>query len=62
MFGSNSDLQVMKRITKILEKFKDNSTIKKEYLRKFSYNTSNFYDLPKTHISNFLRTAVCTYH
>ena len=38
----------MKRIAKIIEKYKENLIKKeKEYLVSFSYFTSNFYDLPK---------------
>ena len=48
MVESNCDVKVMKGIAKIIEKYKDNLTKKeKEYLLSFSYNTSNFYGLPK---------------
>ena len=59
---SNCNLQETKRITKTLEKHKDNSAKKKkkkkekEYLAKLSYNTSNLYGLSKIHKSK-LRTA-----
>ena len=50
MVESNCDTKVMKGITKIIEKYKDNLTKKeKEYLISFSYNTSNFYGLLKIH-------------
>ena len=57
---SNCNLLETKRITKILEKHKDNSAKKKkkekEYLAKLSYNTSNLYGLSKIPKSK-LRTA-----
>ena len=50
MVGANCHAKVMKGIAKIIEKYKDNLTKKeKEYLTSFSYNTSNFYGLPKIH-------------
>ena len=50
MVEANCDAKVMKGIAKIIEKYKDNLTKKeKEYLTSFSYNTSNFYGLPKIH-------------
>ena len=50
MVEANCDAKVMKGIAKIIEKYKDNLTKKeKEYLTSFSYNTSNFYGLPKLH-------------
>ena len=50
MVESKCDARVMKRIAKIIEKYIDNLTKKeKEYLTSFSYNTSNFYGLPKIH-------------
>ena len=52
MVEVNCDAKVMKGIPKIIEKYKDNLTKKeKEYLTSFSYNTSNFYGLPKIHES-----------
>ena len=48
MVKSTSDAKLMKEIAKIIEKYKDNLTKReKEYLISFSYNTSNFYGLPK---------------
>ena len=50
MVEANCNAKVMKRIASIIEKYKDNLTKKeKEYLTSFSYNTSNFYGLPKLH-------------
>ena len=50
MVEANYNAKVMKRIASIIEKYKDNLTKKeKEYLTSFSYNTSNFYGLPKLH-------------
>ena len=49
----------MKEIVKISEKYKDNLTKKeKEYLTSFSYNTSNFYGLPKIHKSKLIQNAI----
>ena len=49
----------MKGIAKIIEKYKDNLTKKeKEYLTSFSYNTSNFYGLPKIHKSKLIQNAI----
>ena len=48
----------MKEIVKISEKYKDNLTKKeKEYLTSFSYNTSNFYGLPKIQKSKLIQNA-----
>ena len=48
MVETNCDAKVMKRIAKITDKYKYNLTKKeKDYLTSFSYNTSNFYGLPK---------------
>ena len=59
MVESNCDTKVMKVITKIIEKYKDNLTKKeKEYLISFSYNTSNFYGLPKIHKSKLIQNAI----
>ena len=72
MIESNcdTDTKVMKGITKIIEKYKDNLTKKeKEYLISFSYNTSYFYGLPKIHKSKLIqnvikeqRKRICTYY
>ena len=49
----------MKEIVKISEKYKDNLTKKeKEYLTSFSYNTSNFYGLPKIHKSKLIQNLI----
>ena len=59
MVKANCDAEVMKGIAKIIEKYKDNLTKKeKEYLTSFSYNTSNFYGLPKTHKSKLIQNAI----
>ena len=59
MVESNCDAKVMKGIAKIIEKYKDNLTKKeKEYLTSFSYNTSNFYGLPKIHKSKLIQNAI----
>ena len=59
MVESNSDSKVMKGIAKIIEKYKDNITKRgKEYLLSFSYNTSNFYGLPKIHRSKLIQNAI----
>ena len=59
MVESNCDTKVMKGIKKIIEKYKDNLTKKeKEYLISFSYNTSNFYGLPKIHKSKLIQNAI----
>ena len=40
----------MKELEKLVEKYKDNVMDKEiDYLTNFSYNTSNFYGLPKVH-------------
>ena len=55
MVEVNCDAKLMKGIAKIIEKYKDNLTKKvKEYLTSFSYNTSNFYGLPKIHKSKLV--------
>ena len=61
---SNCNLQETKRITKILEKHKDNSAKEKrkkekEYLAKLSYNTSNLYGLSKIHKSKLRIARKC---
>ena len=59
MVEANCDAKVMKRITKIIEKYKDNLIKKeKEYLTSFSYNASNFYGLPKVHKSKLIQNAI----
>ena len=59
MVESNCDAKVMKGIAKIIEKYKDNLTKReKEYLLSFSYNTSNFYGLPKIHKSKLIQNAI----
>ena len=59
MVESNCDTKVIKRITKIIEKYKDNLTKKeKEYLISSSYNTSNFYGLSKIHKSKLIQNAI----
>ena len=59
MVEANCDAKVMKGIAKIIEKYKDNLTKKeKEYLTSFSYNTSNFYGLPKIRKSNLIQNAI----
>ena len=66
----DTDTKVMKGITKIIEKYKDNLTKKeKECLISFSYNTSNIYGLPKIHKSKLIqnvikeqRKRICTYY
>ena len=55
----NCNAKLMKGIAKIIEKYKDNLTKKeKEYLTSFSYNTSNFYGLPKIHKSKLIQNAI----
>ena len=59
MVEANCDAKVMKGIAKIIEKYKDNLTEKeKKYLTSFSYNTSNFYGLSKTHKSKLNKNAI----
>ena len=59
MVESNCDTKVMKGIAKIIEKYKDNLTEKeKEYLISLSYNTNNFYGLPKIHKSKLIQNAI----
>ena len=59
MVEGNCDAKVMKGRAKIIEKYKDNLTKKeKEYLTSFSYNTSNFYGLPKIHKSKLIQNAI----
>ena len=59
MVETNCDTKEMKGIAKIIEKYKDNLTKKeKEYLTSFSYNTSNFYGLPKIHKSKLIQNAI----
>ena len=58
MAESNCDAKVMKGIVKIIEKYRDDLTKKeKEYLISFSYNTSNFYGLPKIHKTKLIQNA-----
>ena len=55
----NCNAKLMKEIAKIIEKYKDNLTKKeKAYLPSFSYNTSNFYGLPKIHKSKLIENAI----
>ena len=59
MVESNCDTKVMKGIAKIIEKYKDILSKKeKEYLISSSYNTSNFYGLPKIHTSKLIQNAI----
>ena len=59
MVEVNCDAKVMKGIPKIIEKYKDNLTKKeKEYLTSFSYNTTNFYGLPKIHESKLIQNII----
>ena len=59
MAESNCDAKVMKGIVKIIEKYRDDLTKKeKEYLISFSYNTSNFYGLPKIHKTKLIQNAI----
>ena len=45
----------MKELGKLVEKCKDNLMDKEiDYLTNFSYNTSNFYGLPKVHKSDII--------
>ena len=58
MLEANCDTKVTKKITKIIEKYKDNLTKKeKENFTNFSYNTINFCDLPKIHKSKLIQNA-----
>ena len=62
MVEANFDAKVMKAITKIIEKYKDNLIKKeKEYLTSFSYNASNFYGFPKVHKSKLIQNAIKEY-
>ena len=55
MVEANCNAKVMKRIASIIEKYKGNlKKNEKEYLTSFSYNTSNFYGLPKLHKSKLI--------
>ena len=48
--NGSCDNEVMKELGKLVEKYKDNLMDKEiDYLTNFSYNTSNFYGLPKVH-------------
>ena len=48
----------MKGIAKTIEKCKDNLTKRQEeYILSFSYNTSNFYSLPKIHKSKLIQNT-----
>ena len=48
----NQDESIMKKIEKLLQKFKEETTkAEKEYIHKLSWKTSNFYGLPKIHKS-----------
>ena len=61
MVETNCDAKVIKRIAKIIEKYKDNLTKKKkEYLTNynFSYNTRNFYGVPKIHKSKLIQNPI----
>ena len=59
MAESNCDAKVMKGIVKIIEKYRDDLTKKeKEYLISFSYNTSNFYGLPKIRKTKLIQNAI----
>ena len=50
--------KVMKELGKLFEKYKDNLIDKEtDYLANFSYNTSNFYGLPKVHKSDIITQA-----
>ena len=49
----------MKELEKLVEKYKNNLTDKEiDYLTNFSYNTSNFYGLPKVHKSDIITQAI----
>ena len=56
--GGNQDESIMKKIEKLLQKFKEDTTkAEKEYIHKFSWKTSNFYGLPKIHKSKRINEA-----
>ena len=57
---SNCGAKIMKGIAKVIEKYKDDltTTITKEYLISFLYNTSIFYGPPKIHKSKLIQKAV----
>ena len=62
MVEANCDANVMKGITKIIEKYKDNLMKKEEeYLTSFSYNASNFYGFPRVHKSKLIQNAIKEY-
>ena len=57
--GGNQDESIMKKIEKLLQKFKEDTTkAEKEYIHKFSRKTSNFYGLPKIHKSKRINEAI----
>ena len=48
--NNSCEKKVMKKLGKLVEKYKGNLMDKEiDYLTNFSYNTSNFYGLPKVH-------------
>ena len=57
--GGNQDESIMKKIEKLLQKFKEETTkAEKEYILKFSWKTSNFYGLSKIHKSKCINEAI----
>ena len=57
--GGNQDESIMKKIEKLLQKFKEDTTkAEKEYIHKFSWKTSIFYGLPKIHKSKRINEAI----
>ena len=57
--SKNIDKQVMRKISKLVDNFKSELTVKEiKYLTKFEYKTSNFYGLPKIHKSYLIKSAM----
>ena len=57
--NDSCDKKVMKELGKLVEKYKDDLMDKEiDYLTNFSYNTSNFYGLPKVHKSDIITQAI----
>ena len=56
---SHYDKKVIKEIAKLFEKYENCLTKKEnEYLINFSFNTSNFYGLPKMYWSKIIQRAI----
>lgn len=57
--NGNIDASIMNKIERFLQKFhKETNKYEKEYIKKFTWRTSNLYGLPKIHKSSEIKEAI----